>query len=76
MRDFAEENAPGLFDIISILREDDRLSKDSRRLQEQRAVVLLHTLAYFRLVAGSHYAGEDPGIFYRVGPRVFSKNVK
>ena len=50
IRDFAEENAPGLFDTIlnSILRDDERLSKESRRLQEQCTVVLLHKLAYFR----------------------------
>ena len=54
MRDFSEENAPGLFETLlqSILRDDDRLSKDDRSLQEQRTVVLLHTLAYFRLVVG------------------------
>lgn len=50
MRDFAKENAPGLFDTIlnSILRDDERLSKESRSLQEQLTVVLLLTLAYFR----------------------------
>lgn len=50
MRDFAKENAPGLFDTIlnSILRDDERLSKESRSLQEQHTVVLLHTLAYLR----------------------------
>ena len=50
MSDFAEENAPVLFDTIlnSILRDDERLSKESQSLQEQRTVVLLHTMASFR----------------------------
>ena len=55
MRDFVEVNAPGVFDLIlqSILRDDDRLSADPRSLQEQGTVVLLHILAYFRLVLDS-----------------------
>ena len=48
MRDFVEVNAPCVF-----LRDDDRLSADPRSLQEQGTVVLLHILAYFRLVLDS-----------------------
>ncbi|XP_078364173.1 uncharacterized protein LOC144648517 [Oculina patagonica] len=57
MREFAEKYAPGLFNMLlqSILRDDDRLSNDDRSLQEQRTVVLLHTLAYFRCVVGPSF---------------------
>jgi len=48
MRDFVQEHSPGLFDMIlnSILKPET--SKDRRYLQEQRTVVLLHIIAYFR----------------------------
>ena len=50
MKTFAEQNAPGLFNIIlhSILQDDPRLSQEHRTLQEKRTVVLLHIIAYFR----------------------------
>lgn len=50
MKEFADKNAPGLFNIIlqSILREDPRLSEERCVLQEKRTVVLLHIIAYFR----------------------------
>lgn len=48
MRDFSEEHSPGLFNKLlnSILKEDT--SKERQQLQEQRTVVLLHIIAYFR----------------------------
>ena len=46
----SEKHAPGLWDIIikAISRNDSRLSEDHTKMQQQRAVVLLHILAYFR----------------------------
>lgn len=50
MREFTKSHAPGLYDLVlkSISREDARLSEEYTAVQEQRTVVLLHTLAYFR----------------------------
>ena len=53
MKEFADNCAPGLFNVIlqSILREDPRLSEEHCVLQEKRTVVLLHVIAYFRYFA-------------------------
>lgn len=50
MRAFADQASPGLYDIIidSITRDDHRVQKQRKDILEQRTVVLLHTLAYFR----------------------------
>ncbi|KAK3754994.1 hypothetical protein QZH41_015158, partial [Actinostola sp. cb2023] len=65
MRDFAEEHAPGLYNIIfkSITRSNDnRISKAREELQHQRTVVILHTLAYFRSQKTSRMQ-KDEGLF-------------
>ena len=48
MKEFADKSAPGLFNVILqfILQEDPRLSEEHRVLEENRAVVLLHIIAY------------------------------
>ena len=50
MKEFTAKHAPGLFEMLlsAISRDDSRISPDHQKLQEQRIVVLLHTLAYFR----------------------------
>ena len=50
MKKFTEKHAPGLWDIIvgAISRKDNRLSAEHNDIQQQRTVVLLHILAYFR----------------------------
>ncbi|EDO31553.1 predicted protein [Nematostella vectensis] len=50
MKAFTQKHSPGLFEMLlsSITREDSRLSDEHQAVQEQRTVVLLHTLAYFR----------------------------
>ncbi|XP_068673983.1 uncharacterized protein [Montipora foliosa] len=55
MREFCEENAPGLFDLIlrSITRNDSRISPDREALQRRRTVSLIHILSYFRFVVGN-----------------------
>ena len=55
MREFCEENAPGLFDLLlrSITRNDSRISPDREALQRQRRVSLIHILSYFRFVVGN-----------------------
>ncbi|KAK3735009.1 hypothetical protein QZH41_010665 [Actinostola sp. cb2023] len=64
MRAFAEQNAPGLFDMLlhSITRDDTRLLKARRETQEQRTVALLHILAYFRSQK-TNQLQRDCGIF-------------
>ncbi|XP_044180501.1 uncharacterized protein LOC122961758 [Acropora millepora] len=55
MREFCEENAPGLFDLLlrSITRNDGRISPDREALQRKRTVSLIHILSYFRFVVGN-----------------------
>ncbi|XP_068704258.1 uncharacterized protein [Montipora foliosa] len=50
MKEFTAKHAPGLFEMLlsAISRDDSRISPDHQKLQEQRKVVLLQTLAYFR----------------------------
>ena len=50
MKEFTAKHAPGLFEMLlsAISSDDPRISPDHQKLQEQRIVVLLHTLAYFR----------------------------
>ena len=50
MRNFCEENAPGLFDLLlkSITRDDNRVSAERESLQKKRTVSLIHILSYFR----------------------------
>lgn len=50
MKEFAEKHAPGLFDTIlkAISRDDHRLTTEHAEMQQQRTVVLLHMLSYFR----------------------------
>ena len=50
MKEFTAKHAPGLFEMLlsAISRDDSKISPDHQKLQEQRTVVLLHTVAYFR----------------------------
>ena len=52
MRNFCEENAPGLFDLVlkSITREDNRVSAERESMQKIRTVSLIDILSYFRCV--------------------------
>ena len=48
MRDFAEEHASGLYDMLLNAIIHNNTSPERRQLQEQRTVALLHIIAYFR----------------------------
>ncbi|XP_048581679.1 uncharacterized protein LOC116607138 [Nematostella vectensis] len=64
MKAFTQKHSPGLFEMLlsSITREDSRLSDEHQAVQEQRTVVLLHTLAYFRSQKASTLQ-KDEGLF-------------
>ncbi|XP_048583972.1 uncharacterized protein LOC125563143 [Nematostella vectensis] len=64
MKAFTQKHSPGLFEMLlsSITREDSRLSDEHQAVQEQRTVVLLHTLAYFRSQKTSTLQ-KDEGLF-------------
>lgn len=49
MKEFTAKHAPGLFEMLlsAISRDDSKISPDHQKLQEQRIVVPLHTLALF-----------------------------
>lgn len=48
MREFTSKVSPGLFENVLHLILKKEHKKERASLQELRAVVLLHTLAYFR----------------------------
>ena len=48
MKEFTNKVSPGLFENVLKLISKKGLTKGRTFLQELRAVVLLHTLAYFR----------------------------